>query len=292
MRYCQQEGCGTPAQGSTKYCISHGGGPRCQHEGCGTSARGSTKYCISHGGGPRCQHEGCGKSAQGSTKYCARHGGGPRCQHEDHNYQKHPDWNGDLIPHGGYKLNGKILCHQHFYNEVNPTCRAIRREPLVLGDIACSLPHLLGISHDDFNAYYLGNDFNVKSCHLLRRPDMLFMFPNFALLLEIDENKHKYRDEISEIKHIQVIHGWCKSNYEMNKLWVFRINPDGQHAMFKKVTCSNNELVWKPTEHFASKMDLIKEQLIPIINTGLNGGVLMDKILNSHNEVYVQKMFF
>jgi hypothetical protein len=33
-RQCEEEGCAKLAQGSTGYCIAHGGGKRCQQEGC------------------------------------------------------------------------------------------------------------------------------------------------------------------------------------------------------------------------------------------------------------------
>jgi hypothetical protein len=83
---CQYpEGCGKSAQGSATFCAAHGGGRRCQYpEGCSKGAEGRTMFCVAHGGGKRCQYpKGCDKSAQGSTFFCVAHGGGKRCQYPD-----------------------------------------------------------------------------------------------------------------------------------------------------------------------------------------------------------------
>jgi hypothetical protein len=85
-KLCQYpDGCGKSAQGSTMFCIAHGGGGRCQYpDGCNKSAQGSTTFCKAHGGGKRCQYpQGCDKSAQGSTMFCKAHGGGKQCQYPE-----------------------------------------------------------------------------------------------------------------------------------------------------------------------------------------------------------------
>jgi len=106
VRMCQSPGCTKCAQGSTKFCIAHGGGRRCTVPGCLKGARdkrfcsahgggkrcsvpdctkaavGGSKLCTAHGGGRRCASEGCEKSAQSSTLYCVRHGGGRQCSVE------------------------------------------------------------------------------------------------------------------------------------------------------------------------------------------------------------------
>lgn len=69
-----------PRQGSTPFCIEHGGGKRCQSEDCTKAALGATRFCIKHGGGKRCGVEGCSKSALGSTSFCKLHGGGRKCK--------------------------------------------------------------------------------------------------------------------------------------------------------------------------------------------------------------------
>eukprot|EP00596_Hydrurales_sp_CCMP1899_P003726 CAMPEP_0119054054 /NCGR_PEP_ID=MMETSP1177-20130426/74818_1 /TAXON_ID=2985 /ORGANISM="Ochromonas sp, Strain CCMP1899" /LENGTH=831 /DNA_ID=CAMNT_0007034171 /DNA_START=215 /DNA_END=2710 /DNA_ORIENTATION=+ len=109
-RRCQQQGCNKCAQGSTCYCIAHGGGRRCTFAGCSKGARdkffcaghgggkrcmssdctksavGGSKFCTGvctgHGGGKRCKIDGCDKSAQSSTLHCVKHGGGRKCSIE------------------------------------------------------------------------------------------------------------------------------------------------------------------------------------------------------------------
>lgn len=102
-RRCQYPGCSKCAQGSTKFCIGHGGGRRCTYPACTKAARdkffcaahgggkrcsapnctksavGGSALCTSHGGGRRCQARGCTKSSQSSTNFCVRHGGGRKC---------------------------------------------------------------------------------------------------------------------------------------------------------------------------------------------------------------------
>jgi len=78
VRTCQFPGCNKCSQGSTKFCIAHGGGRRCTVDGCSKGAR-DKKYCSAHGGGKRCSFENCSKAAVGGSKLCTGHGGGRRC---------------------------------------------------------------------------------------------------------------------------------------------------------------------------------------------------------------------
>jgi hypothetical protein len=64
------------------------------------------------------------------------------------------------------------------------TCKAIRRELLFLGAILCN-----SYREIELRDHYIGTDFNVMSCQLNGRPDMLFIFSEFALLIEFDEGK-------------------------------------------------------------------------------------------------------
>jgi hypothetical protein len=53
------------------------GSRKCEYEDCDKCAQGSTKFCIKHGGGRRCTVEGCNKGAR-DKNFCAGHGGGKR----------------------------------------------------------------------------------------------------------------------------------------------------------------------------------------------------------------------
>jgi len=148
---------------------------------------------------------------------------------------------------------------------VNGTCKAIRREVVLLGEVYSQLPGLMGLTHEAFDKHYLGHDFTVQSCHLLRRPDMLFRFGKFALLIEIDEHAHRGYTEGDEIRHLDVIRRWCLETYGLAHMYVVRINPDGPKPMFRKVHSSNKEAVWKPTVSFGEKFESVCKHLVPVL---------------------------
>ena len=209
-----------------------------------------------------------------------------RCPHPDHNWQpKHER------PLAFYRLDDKCLCHQHFYLRVNKKCRAIRREILVLGNLIATLPPMLGLTHDEFNQYFVGHDFTTRSCKLIRRPDMLFCEPKFAVLLEIDEHGHRSYSELNELEHLDVIRRWVLDTFGQKHMFVLRVNPDGREPMFRKSLTTNGEQVWKPTEHCEAKMAQVCEQLVPWVRAGIDGPVPME-LMNAHQGVFVQKIFY
>ena len=172
-------------------------------EGCEKSAQGTTDHCSGHGGGKRCITEGCTKSAQGKTDHCIAHGGGPRCEHPDHVVCAIEP----VPPSAGYWANGMRLCHQHFYLDPLNTCKAIRREVVLLGSVMTGM--MRSMEMDDA---LVGHDFVVKSCQLIRRPDMLFKFKEFVLLIECDEHGHTDRSLASEMSHLEVIKQWVSED--------------------------------------------------------------------------------
>ena len=54
---------------------------------------------------------------------------------------------------------------------------------MCLGALLSTLP-------DEFSEHYVGHDFNVRSCKLLRRPDMFFDVGRFGVLIKIDKHGH------------------------------------------------------------------------------------------------------
>jgi hypothetical protein len=277
---CDHSALGDRCGGKSIHCVKHGGGPRCQYNSCASSALGNTtggkaKHCVKHGGGPRCQYTDCMNSASGNGQnakatHCIRHGGGRRCEHADHDSQR-TSLSYPPAP-ALHQLAGTWLCHQHFYHVVNKKCRSIRREVLLLGEVLSTLPGLLGLSHDEFHAYYIGHDFNVRSCQLIRRPDMLFKFRSFAMLLEIDEHAHAGRTEYDEMCHLDVIRRWCCDTLGLNRMFVLRINPDGKHPMFRQYHSSNKESMWKPTAHFLPKFEQVCiKHIVPVIKMAISG---------------------
>ena len=265
----------------TMHCIFHGGGDRCTcilQDGsrCTTTAA-ITKgvgrlFCSRHGGGPRCQFlsadgEPCTSGAvvcKGqSMSLCRSHGGGLRCESADHDFpptamEPYPR------PVAHYERDGVRMCWQHYYSGIN-RCRAIRRELLLLGSLLCGVPR--GIELQDC---FLGHDFTLSSCHLMRRPDMLFRFNSVGLLVECDENAHRDRKLITEELHLAVIRQWMQEKHDLSRLYVVRINPDGDRPMFVRRCAGNAEMVWEPTEHCEEKLLALFSALKPVVDAGLD----------------------
>jgi len=246
----------------------------------------------------RCVVEGCSKQPyfgqpEETAIHCAKHRVdgdidllSKRCEHPDHDWQIYPE-----RPRAGFQIDDSKMCWQHFYMRVNKTCRAIRREKLCLGSLLCELPAMLGLTHDEFKRYHMGNDFNVSSCKLIRRPDMLFRLPKFAILLEIDEHGHRSYSELEELEHLDVIRRWVLETYGVNHMFVLRVNPDGREPMFRKTLTTNGEQVWKPTEHCETKMTTVCEALLPWVRAGMNGPIPTE-LVGGHQGVFVEKLFY
>ena len=186
----------------------------------------------------------------------------------------------------------------------NGTCRAIRREVLLLGELLARMPALLGATHAAIAACYVGHDFNVRACGLLRRPDLLFRFARFALLVECDEHGHRGRTEWSELSHLEVIRSHVASENGLCHLAVCRVNPDGPAPMFRRAARAfatahvggrrYRECLWEPTEHFAPKLRQVCETLRPWFLAGLARRLpqaLVD-IPAGHPRVTTKRLFF
>ena len=201
------------------------------------------------------------------------------------------------LRHAPYRSQaGQQVCWQHFHMEVNGTCRAIRREPVLLGAVITVLPAMLGLTHEEFGKYYMVHDKGLtiqldQSCKLLRRPDLLFGFPYGAVLIEIDENRHTGRTELSEMEHLAVIRQWVEEKLGLDNMYVLRINPDGRDRMFRKKRLANGEEVWEPTEHFEAKFATAAQQLVPWIQRALQGGA-GDPFAGQPQRCRVEKLFF
>ena len=249
-------------------------------------------YCKRHGGGPRCQKDGCPSSALGDGKggkplYCQRHGGGRRCAAAEC-----IDWPEQYPFAATFILDDVPLCFLHYYSEPNSSCRAIRREPLFLGALLCELPALLGLSHAEFDQYAMNHDKNVRSCKLLRRPDLLFCFGFFAVLFEFDENNgHRDRTELSEIEHLEVIRRYVKETAKLKHMYVLRINPEGKQPLFRKRLSTNKEQVWEPTEHFRRKFQEVAKKSQPWIEQAIQGPV-PPELKAAFQGTKVEKMFY
>ena len=174
--------------------------------------------------------------------------------------------------------------NQHFHTRVNGTCRAIRREIVCLEALLSTLP-------DEFAEHYIGHDFNVRSCKLLRRPDMFFDVGRFGVHIEIDKHGHLTCTELSELEHLEVIRYWARDERGLDWLYVLRVQPDGRSPMFRKKHCPNADPIWEPTEHFERKFALIGARLVPWIRDR-RAGTLPPRLENAQGGVLVERLFF
>jgi len=189
------------------------------------------------------------------------HGGGIRCGHDDHDHAA-----SSIVPfprpYACFEHDGQRLCWQHFHGVAG--CRAIRRELVLLGAILCDCPR-----GEELERAYLGHDFTLRSCQLLRRPDMLFAFASFALLIECDEHGHRDRSLASEDLHLGVVRQWLAEHHGLERLYMLRVNPDGRAPMFARSLATNGEPVWEPTSVGEDKMRQVLARLSPVIASGL-----------------------
>ena len=93
-----------------------------------------------------------------------------------------------------FEFEGKMYCHDH-YNILDPNYTIkrvfIRKEHLVLCElerICIAVLHAIKSTWDEG----IGSGPHVRTCKG-KRPDMLYYFPGYILIVEVDENAHKSR---------------------------------------------------------------------------------------------------
>ena len=221
---CQTEGCSKSAQGDTSYCIVHGGGKRCQTEGCSKSAIGATNYCKAHGGGKRCLTEGCSKSAVDATNYCKAHGGGKRCLIQGCSKSaRGVGVTGYCIAHGGGKrcqteecsksaqgvadycvAHGGgtrcALCNQFWVRYQGFHCYGCRKGTQRVKQLECMVKDYL--DEDQNLQHYTYYDQTLPCAPNLRRPDFTYLLSDRIVILEVDEDAHRYYNQECETRRI------------------------------------------------------------------------------------------
>ena len=110
QRKCEFKDCVKFAQSKTRFCIKHGGGRRCKYPNCNKGARDKV-FCGAHGGGKRCKNINCSKLAVGGDDHCTAHGGGKRCQEKDCTKSAQSSSN-FCVRHGGGKKCKIISCQK------------------------------------------------------------------------------------------------------------------------------------------------------------------------------------
>ena len=121
---------------------------------------------------------------------------------------------------------------------------------------------------------------------------MLFVFRNFALLIECDEHGHADRAVHDENNHILVIKQWVEEQYGLSRLYQVRVNPDGKAPMFKKQKASNGEQMFQITGDGEKKMLEVFESLKAVIDCGLDETCCEALFVGSVEEIATERLFF
>ena len=271
---CQQEDCSTSARSGYGLCSKHLGGKRCSHPDCTTSAREPDDLCGKHGGG-RCAHPGCDKAGRGRfcvehggnaprkkkcafegcshlvssgevcgthgarrlclhagcTKwgreggYCVAHNGGKRCESEACAVY-------DVPPYAGYRSGTLRLCWGCFVALEPERARVkVRKEHYILSELNSRMPELLGRARE---AVW---DCRVPGGRSLKRPDMLYVFEDRYVQIEVDELGHTDYDCHDEDARLEII----SADIGLPGL-VVRLNPD-EPPCFGRKRLANGETV-------------------------------------------------
>ena len=176
------------------------------------------------------------------------------------------------------KFGDRYLCSNCLLHALGASgstlCRAIRREHIALGHLVTEgLPRALGLPPEKVLPFY--HDTRVLSCNSVARPDLHWILPRFAIVIEFDENGHADRTEISEMRHLEVIRQWALKEHGLWHMYVLRINERG---LFKwSATGSHTglqqqprEIVWVPTEKFLAAMEKAAQRLVPWFECGID----------------------
>ncbi|GAQ90999.1 hypothetical virus protein [Klebsormidium nitens] len=168
---CNTPGCDKAAQAGTTHCIAHGGGRRCKTEGCDKSARGMTEHCITHGGGQRCITDGCDKAAQGGTENCIAHGGGIRC----------------------------CVCSNVSVHYKGGACYECRERTALKRWEKQTTRWLNGLSWYCDETLPCAREMSTRTKSCIKRPDYVFVLESHVVVLEVDEDYHRYYNVACEV---------------------------------------------------------------------------------------------
>ena len=200
-RRCVTNGCTKSAQGKTDHCKGHGGGRRCVAEGCTKSAQGGTDQCVGHGGGHRCLTDGCTKSARGRADCCIEHGGGRRCV--TNGCTKSAQGNTyhckGLGGGGGFRC---VVCSEVSVHFPDGACYSCRSGTSLKQWEAFTTRWLSKLqwpwSYSD-ETLPCARAMSVPNRSCIKRPDYVFVFDTHAVVLEVDENYHRYYEVSCEV---------------------------------------------------------------------------------------------
>lgn len=197
---CSVEGCKKSARGSSKLCKAHNGGkkchvpgcstnaidgkehckkhgPRCSYAGCTTAPRTGYDFCGSHGGGKLCKALGCTKQAQGATDYCIADGGGNVC-----------------VVCSAVSVRFKVgACYR---------CRSgssLKQWETFTTDWLQRLGWPWSYSDEQLPC---ARERSTALLSCIKRPDYVFVFESHVVVLEVDEDYHRYYNVTCEVDRL------------------------------------------------------------------------------------------
>ena len=224
-RRCKQEDCAKWAVNGYDYCVRHGGGPRCTQADCVKGAVSGFRYCSMHGGGHRCKNADCSTAAASGFDYCVRHGGSHRCQSEACSIH-------DVRPTARYRSGSLRVCWSCFAAlEPGKAKLKVRSEHYIVDELIRRLPELLGKAQ---SAVW---DCRVPGGCSLKRPDLLYVFDDRYVQIEIDEKGHWNYNCYDEDARLEII----AADVGLPGI-VVRLNPDSPQCFGTK-RLSNGEQV-------------------------------------------------
>lgn len=106
---------------------------------------------------------------------------------------------------------------------------------------------------ENFSSYSM--IFDKKCGSSQRRPDILFKFEKYCIIIEIDENQHcKYKDEKERIKDLE-------NDLKLPIIFI-RFNPDSYKTKVKKIKCPfNSKCEIIHPKHWSSRLKKLKKTL-------------------------------
>ena len=194
---CDVPNCTKKARESSTKCKAHGGGARCDAPDCTKSAVGATTKCVAHGGGARCDVPDCTKSAAGATTKCFAHGGGARCDVPDC-IKSAQGATTKCKTHGGWiRCNTCTLISVRKMGQNCYECRKgtakFKQWELEVRETLLQEADLCHFSYEDAILPCSPNKF---------RGDFWWLLPTHSVVLEVDENYHRYYESSCELKRI------------------------------------------------------------------------------------------
>ena len=196
-RRCETGGCSKQARSGYAFCKKHGGGKICKFQGCSKITQGRTDCCVAHGGGKRCMYQDCLKSAQGRTDYCVLHGGGKRCLVQDCSKSAQGP-TGCCNVHGGG--NRCALCKQFSVRLAGFQCYGCRTGTQRVKQLECMVKDYL--KEDPQLRHYSYYDQILPCSPNLRKPDFTYLLSDRVVILEVDEDAHRYYNRDCETRRI------------------------------------------------------------------------------------------